>query len=208
MGKLSKTLEEFSKISEDYYKKIQDILEDEYCWKCPMRTTSKKASCKNIDAWIRLTSAFEIGINQYQVLNKDSKNSLEAITSRYLSKLIKKHERNLKYKKTFILKLKEDIKPFAKKNDLLLVKENPESVKVGDLVLWPQICPISIYWFSKAKLAGYIPFNILKVSNTFHMDGCRYVQDDKGFEVPLEYIAGKIIRKIDQNDEIYLKLNL
>jgi len=208
MGKLSETLEEFSKISGEYYSKIQDILEEEYCWKCPMRTTSKKTSCKDVDAWIRLTGAFERGIHQYRLLDDDAKYNLEALTSRYLSKIIKKHERNLKFKKAFILKLKEDIEPFAKKDELLLVKESPQSIKTDDLILWPQICPISIYWFSKAKLAGYIPFHILKVSDTFHRDGCRYVKNDAGLEIPMEYIAGKIIRKVDKNDEIYLKLNL
>lgn len=206
MGNLSETLDEFSSISEEYYGKIKDILEYEYCWKCPMRSTSKKVSCKDIDAWIRLTGAFERGI--HGLLDKDSKDNLEALTSRYLSKIIKKHERNLKFKKTFILKLKEDIEPFAKKDDLILVKETPESIKKDDLVLWPQICPISIYWFSKAKLVGLIPFNILKVSDTFHRAGCRYVKNHEDFEIPMEYIAGKIIRKIDKTDEIYLKLNL
>jgi len=206
MGKLSETLEEFSKISEEYYGKIQSTLEDEYCWKCPMRTTSKKASCKDIDAWLRLTAAFERGIHQF--LEEDSKASLETVTSRYLSKIIKKHERNLKFKKTFILKLKEDVESFAKKDEILLVKESPDSIKTNDLVLWPQICPVSIYWFSKAKLAGFVPFNISKVSKTFHKDGCRYIKNSEGLEIPMEYVAGKIIRKIDKEDEAYLKLDL
>ncbi len=206
MGKLIDTLEEFSKISEEYYEKIQQILIDEYCWKCPMRSTSEKSSCRDIDVWIRLTGAFEKGVKQYQISN--SEDNLEVITSRYLLKIIKKHTRNLKYSKTLILKLKEDIKPFAMKGDILLVKENPESIKASDLVLWPEICPISIYWFSKAKLAGYIPFNIIKVSKTFHKENCRYIQADNGMEIPLEYITGKIIKIIDKNDEIYLKMNL
>jgi len=206
MGELSEALEEFSGISRDYYAKIQGILEKDYCWKCPMRSTNKKTSCRDIDAWIRLTGAFEEGIHNYQLSNMDS--NLEAITSRYLFKIIKKHTRNLKYSKSIILKLKEDIEPFAMKGDLLLVKEEPESIKAGDLVLWPEICPISIYWFSKAKLANYIPFNILKVSKTFHKNECRYIQEENGSEIPLEYIAGKIINIINKDDEIYFKLNL
>jgi hypothetical protein len=200
MGKLTETLDKFSSISSAYYQEIQDILRDEYCWKCPMRSTSKKTSCRDIDAWIRLTGAFEKGIHNYQISNKNSEGNLEAITSRYLFKVIKKHTRNLKYSKTLILKLKEDIEPFAKKGDLLLVKENPESIKAGDLVLWPEICPISIYWFSKAKVSGYIPFNILKVSKTFHKDDCRYIQAENGIEIPMEYITGKIIKIIGKDD--------
>lgn len=200
MGKLSEALDEFSRVSRDHYAKIQEILNEEYCWKCPMRSTSKNTSCRDIDTWIRLTGAFERGVHEHILSKEESYENLEFITSRYLSKIIKKPSMNLKYQKSIILKLKEDVEPYAKKDDLLLVKENPESVKAGDLVLWPQICPISMYWFSKAKLGGYIPFNILKVSRTFHKDSCRYIQSENHTEIPLEYIAGKIIKIIGKDD--------
>lgn len=203
MGELFEALEEFSRISRDHYRKIQEILNEEHCWKCPMRSTSKSTSCRDIDAWIRLTGAFERGIHEHLLLKNDSRDNLEAITSRYLSKVITKHSRNLKYHKTLLLKLKEDIKPFAKKGDLLVVKENPESVKEGDLILWPQICPVSTYWFSKAKLAGYIPFNIIEVSKIFHKDNCRYIKTHDDMEIPLEFTAGKIIKIIGVNDAHY-----
>ncbi len=206
MGELSEALEEFSRVSRDHYAKIQEILKNEYCWKCPMRSTSKSTSCRNVDAWIRLTGAFERGIHEHLLSKGESDTNLESITTRYLAKVIKKHSQNLKYHKTLVLKLKDNIKPFAKKGDLLLVKENPESVKKGDLILWPEICPISTYWFSKAKLAGYIPFNILKVSKTFHKDGCRYINADNGLEIPLEYTAGKIIKIIGKDDLLYFKI--
>jgi hypothetical protein len=206
MGELSKALEEFSRVSRVHYAKIQEILKDEYCWKCPMRSTSKSNSCRDIDAWIRLTGAFERGIHEHLLSKGGSETNLEAVTARYLSKIIKKHSQNLKYYKTLVLKLKEDIKPFAKKGDLLLVNENPESIKEGDLILWPEICPISTFWFSKAKLAGYIPFNILKVSNTFHKYGCRYINANNDLEIPLEYTAGKIIKIIEKDDLPYFKI--
>jgi hypothetical protein len=206
MGELSEALEEFSRVSRDHYAKIQEILKKEYCWKCPMRSTSKSTSCRDVDAWIRLTGAFERGIHEHLLSKGESDTNLESITTRYLAKVIKKHSQNLKYHKTLVLKLKDNIKPFAKKGDLLLVKENPESVKKGDLILWPEICPISTYWFSKAKLAGYIPFNILKVSNTFHKDGCRYINTDDDLEIPLEYTAGKIIKIIGKDDLLYFKI--
>lgn len=200
MGELSKALGEFAQISRDHYAKLQQILKDEYCWKCPMRSTSKSTSCRDIDTWIRLTGAFERGIYKYLLSKYESKDKLEAITSRYLSKIIKKHSRHLKYDKTVVLKLKEDVEPFAKKDDLLLLKENVESVKTGDLILWPQICPVTILWFSKLKIAGYIPFNIIKVSKTFHKDGCRYIRSGNNMEIPLEFTAGKIIKIIKKED--------
>jgi len=206
MGKLFEALEEFSRISRDHYRKIQEILNEEHCWKCPMRSTSKSTSCRDIDAWIRLTGAFEKGIHEHLLLKNDPHDNLETVTSRYLSKVIKKHSRNLKYHKTLLLKLKEDIEPFAKKGDLLVVRENPESVKKGDLILWPQICPVSVYWFSKAKLSGYIPFNIVEVFETFHKDNCRYIKTHDGVEIPLEFTAGKIIKNIEVSDANYPRL--
>lgn len=83
------------------------------------------------------------------------------------------------------------MEPFAQKDDLLIIKENSESIKAGDLVLWPQICPVSILWFSKAKIAGHIPFNIIKISKTRHKDGCIYVMSEDNMEIPLEYIPVK-----------------
>jgi hypothetical protein len=144
MGELSATLDEFSKISKDFHARVMKILEDKYCWKCPMRSTSNKTNCREVDAWRRLTRAFETGIRDHLVSKDISSEEIEAITIKYLSKIIKKHNQAISYDKTVILKLKEDISPFAFKGDLLFIKENPTSVKENDLVLWPQICPVSI----------------------------------------------------------------
>lgn len=208
MGQLLDTLDEFSEISKEFHGKIQKILRDKYCWKCPMRSTSKNTFCNELDTWIRLTGAFERGVQDNILKNVASTDNLDIITSRYLLKLIKKHKRPLKYDKTVILKLKEDIKPFALKNDLLFIKENPESVKANDLILWPQICPVSFYWFSKAKILGIILFKILKVEKTSQKDGRRYVIVENGLEIPFEYLTGKIVKIIGKNDPIYSKLNL
>ncbi len=208
MGELSNALDEFSEISKEFHAKIQKILRDKYCWKCPMRSTSKNTFCNELDAWIRLTSAFERGIQDSILEDIDSKDNLEVITSRYLLKILKKHKRPLKYDKTTILKLKEDIEPFALKDDLLFIKENPESVKEDDLIIWPQICPISFYWFSKAKILGNIPFRILKVERSFQKDGRRYILAENDYEIPLEYLTGKIIKIINKDDPVYSKLDL
>lgn len=207
MGELSETLDEFSEISRKFHGKIKKILRDKYCWKCPMRSTSKNTFCNELDSWIRLTGAFERGVQDNILEDVTSKDDLDIITSRYLLKLLKKHKRHLKYDKTVILKLKEDIEPFALKNDLLFIKENPESVKVKDLIIWPQICPISFYWFSKAKILGIIPFKILKVEKPFQKEGRRFILAENGLEIPLEHITGKIIEIIDKNDSLYSKLD-
>ena len=208
MGELSDALDEFSEISREYHAKIQKILKDKYCWKCPMRSTSENTFCNELDAWIRLTGAFERGVQDNILKNVDSKDNLDVVTSRYLFKILKKNKRGLKYNKITILKLKEDIEPFALKNDLLFIEENPESIKVDDLILWPQICPVSFYWFSKAKILGIIPFKILKVEKSFQKEGHKFVQVENGLEIPLEYITGKLIKIISKNDHIYSKLDL
>jgi hypothetical protein len=208
MGELSETLDKFSKISKEFHGKIQKILRDKYCWKCPMRSTRKNTFCNELDAWIRLTGAFERGVKNNVLENVDSEDDLDIITSRYLSKLLKKHNRSIKYDKTIILKLKENIEPFALKGDLLFIKENPESVKVDDLIIWPQICPVSFYWFSKAKILGIVPFEILKVEKSFQKDGHRFILSENSLEIPLEYVAGKIVKIIGKNDSIYSKLDL
>ena len=222
MGELSDTLDEFSKVSKEFHGKIQKILRDKYCWKCPMRSTSKNTHCNELDAWIRLTGAFENGVQRnihedidsreeiQERIIKDivSKDNLDIITSRYLLKLLKKHKRSLKYDKTVVLKLKEDINPFALKDDLIFIKENPESVQANDLIIWPQICPVSFYWFSKAKILGIIPFKILKVEKSFQKEGRRYILAEEGLEIPLEYLTGKIIKIISKDDPVYSKLDL
>lgn len=208
MGELSATLDEFSRISKDFHAKVMKILEDKYCWKCPMRSTNNKTNCREVDAWRRLTSAFEIGIRNHLVSKDISSEEIETITLKYLSKILKKHDQAINYDKTVILKLKEDIKPFASKGDLLFIKENPTSVKEDDLVLWPQICPVSIYWFSRAKLTGQIPFKIIKIKNQFQKERCRYIQADNGLEIPLEYLAGKVIKIIGKDDNLYSALKI
>ena len=208
MGELSDTLDEFSEISKKFHARIMEILEDKYCWKCPMRSTSNKSNCREVDAWRRLTSAFETGIRDHLVSRNISSEEIEAITLKYLSKIIKKHNQAINYDKTVILKLKEDIAPFAFKGDLLFIKENPKSVKERDLVLWPQICPVSIYWFSRAKLTGQIPFKIIKIQNQYQKERCRYIQGEDGLEIPLEFLAGKVIKIIDKNDTLYSALKI
>ncbi|HEX3012777.1 MAG TPA: hypothetical protein VHO92_00695 [Methanobacterium sp.] len=208
MGELSDALDEFDEISMEFHAKIQKILRDKYCWKCPMRSTSKNTFCNELDAWIRLTGAFERGVQENILKNVDSKDNLDVITSRYLFKLLKKNKRQLKYSKTTILKLKEDIEPFALKDDLIFIEDNPESVKTNDLILWPQICPVSFYWFSKAKILGIIPFKILKVEKSFQKEGHKFVKVENGLEIPLEYITGKLIKIISKNDPVYSELDL
>lgn len=43
MGELQERLDEFQIQTETAFHEIMNILEDKYCWKCPMRSTSKNS---------------------------------------------------------------------------------------------------------------------------------------------------------------------
>ncbi|MGB9201975.1 hypothetical protein [Methanobacterium sp.] len=65
MAGISDNLEEFRKLSQIQYKDLIESLEEKYCWKCPMRTNSSEAFCREVDSWIRLTNAFEMGVKDH-----------------------------------------------------------------------------------------------------------------------------------------------
>lgn len=204
MGELSDALEEFEKISKVHYKKIMEILEEKYCWKCPMRSTSDKSFCREVDVWIRLTNALEDGI--IDLLEKNlSRGALNAITMKYLSKISKNSQ---KYDRKILLKSKRELKPFATRDSLLIIKENPGYLKEGDLVLISEICPIYTYSFSKTKLSGSFPFRISRVVNSFQKEGSKHVKTEEGLELPVEYLTGKVVKIIEREDPLYSQLNL
>ena len=86
MGELSDALDEFQEVTEKYYQEIMGILEDKYCWKCPMRTNRKETLCNEVEAWIRLTEAMESGVKKKLNENKLSIEDTEAITIKFLEK--------------------------------------------------------------------------------------------------------------------------
>lgn len=60
---------------------------------------------------------------------------------------MEKLKRTIKYDEISILKIKENIEPLNDKNNYLMVKRNPSRIKINDLVLLPESCPLSTYWF-------------------------------------------------------------
>jgi len=197
MGELSNTLKEFQAISGEYYQKIMDILEDKYCWKCPMRTNSKETLCREVESWIRLTESLEGGVKDVLHLNKLSMANLEVICAKFLEKKIKSSEKN---EDSLILKLDENFEPFAKSGDFLLVKTHPLRVKKDDLVLLPRACPIATYWYIKTMKKATVPFKIFKVTRVFQKKGCKYIQTEEGLELPVEFLIGVVKKIINQED--------
>lgn len=198
MGELSDTLDEFQEISREYYQKIMEILKEKYCWKCPMRSTSNETFCREIDAWIRLTESLEAGIRKELTLESYSLENLEVMAARFLEKKMKSNK--ISREKNIILQLEEDAEPFASSGNYLQVKTNPRRVKVNDLVLLPRACPLATYWYTKTTKRATVPFKIFKVAKVFQRKGCKYIQTEEGFEVPMEYVMGVVIKIMGHQD--------
>lgn len=197
MGELSDALNNFQETSRKYYQDIMGILEDKYCWKCPMRTNRKETLCQEVEAWVRLAEAMEGGVREELNLKNFSMEKLEVITAKFLEKKMKPTSKG---DDTLILKLEDDAEPLAKSGDFLYVKTNPHRVIKDDLVLLPRVCPMASFWYKETIKQGTIPFKIFKVNRTFQKNGCRYIQTREGLEIPVEFLMGVVKNIIDQHD--------
>ncbi len=95
-----------------------------------------------------------------------------------------------------------------KNGNFILVKENPKTLKTGDIILLPRACPLSIFWFNKISYKEKMPLKIFTVEKVFHKTGVKYIKTKDGLEIPLEYVYGIIFKIIDINDAIYSELRL
>jgi len=203
MGQLSEALEEFHEVASAYYKKIMNILEDEYCWKCPMRSTSGIALCREVHAWRKIEEVLEEGIMDNLLLNSFSSLEVEALAARVRAKMIKKNGGELK-ELTIIMKVKED-QNVIKSRSVLSVKINPKRVQVGNQVLIPLKSLKSPLIGNCALLAGF-PFQLEAVEKFFHQDGVRYVKTVEGVILPLTSVYGVLMKEIKPNDANYHEL--
>ncbi|HTX61698.1 MAG TPA: hypothetical protein VMC48_05265 [Methanobacterium sp.] len=189
MGKLAETLSQFQVNTRKYYQEISKILDEEYCWKCPMRTNRKEALCREVEVWIKLTESMEAGIREEFGENNYSMEEMEAIAAKFLVKRMK--HQDIK-EDNLIIKLEYDAEPFASKGDFIYVKAHPLRVKKDDLVLMPRACPLATYWYIKTSKHSTVPFKIFKVSKTYQKMGCKYIKTEEGLEVPVEYLLGVV----------------
>jgi hypothetical protein len=189
MGKLSKTLEDYQEITSKYYQEIMEILKEKYCFKCPMRTNQDETLCLEVESWIRLTETMEIAVRKELKQSNYSLEKLGVITAKFLEKQLKKSD--LK-EDSLIIKLDQDAEPYAKSGDFIYVKTHPLRMKKDDLVLMPQACPLATYWYIKTSKKSTVPFKIFKVFRVFQKMGVRYIETDKGFVVPVEYLIGVV----------------
>ena len=173
-----------------------EILEEDYCWKCPMRTNKDETLCREVEAWIRLTEAMEGGVREELDNYKYSLEKMEVIAAKFLEKQVKKSDIK---EDSLIIKLEHEAAPYAKSGDFIHVKTHPLRVNKDDLVLMPRACPMATYWYIKTYKKSTVPFKIFKVSQVFQQMGVRYIETEEGFKVPIEYLIG-VVKEIIGRD--------
>ncbi len=207
MAGISDNLEEFRELSRNFYRDLIEGLDQKYCWKCPMRTSSSEAFCREVDSWVRLSTAFEMGVYDHLRSMDIPNNCLEVIGAKMLEKQLKSNPRSPKFQKLVLLKISKDIGTLFK-DSFILVKESPKTVKKGDLVLLPRGCPLSTLWFSKSSYFEEMPLKTFTVSKVFHKSGVKYIKTEDGLEIPFIYIYGLVHKIIEENNPIYSELKL
>jgi hypothetical protein len=208
MTGISDNLEEFRELSREHYKNLIEGLEEKYCWKCPMRTNSSEAFCREVDSWVRLSTAFEKGVHDHLRNMGIPSNCLEIVAAKMLGKKMKSDHITPKFQKMVFLKLEKDMNNEAKSGNFLLVRENSKAIKKGDKILLPRSCPLSIMWFSKISYIDKMPLKIFKVQKVYHKAGLKYIKTDDGIDIPTEFVYGVILRIITEQDPIYSELGL
>jgi hypothetical protein len=178
------------------------LIRDKYCWKCPQRSTSGQISCREVDAWVRLITAFEMGILDSIKKDEDYHDRVDIITTSFMQKI----KRKTKKPRMTVLLVDEDHTPYLKKGKFILI-DAISSPQKGDLVLISQICPLYNYLHLKLDLTDF-PFKVEKVERIFLEEGIRYVSTVEGSKIPLEHLAGLVTKIINENDPLYDTLGL
>lgn len=203
MGDLSSTLNEYRDISREYYEKIRLILEEEYCWKCPQRSTSSQIACKEVDAWVRLIKALEEGIKDSWFIEGYNTTNRDVINAKFMEKTHLKSKNH----RTVIIKMAEDVQPYCKKGEYVIINENFSNIKKNDLVLITQICPAAKYFYLKMNFID-LPFKIDKVKRVFHENCVKYIESSDGSKIIFHDVVGIIINIISKKDPIFKELKL
>jgi hypothetical protein len=208
MAGISDNLEEFRKLSQKHYMELIEGLEDKYCWKCPMRTNSSEAFCREVDSWVRLSGAFEMGVFDHMKEMGIPSNCLEIIAAKMLEKKMGNNHTTPKFQKLVFFKVGKKMEFGVDDGNFLLVKESPNTLKNGDLILLPRSCPLSTFWFSKISYMNDMPLKIFKVEKVFHKGGVKYIKTIDNLEIPVGYVYGLILKIIDENNPIFSDLRL
>jgi len=187
MGDLQNRLIDFQNESRTAYDDIMKILEDKYCWKCPMRSTSDKSRCREIHSGRVLQEAFDEGILTHLLEVDIDQVEVEALINRILKKKIKRAGGNQR-ETTIMMKLdaEQNIDRWLK------IKINPRHLKIGDKVLVSDKAKNHSLLGSYALVAGF-PFHAASVKRIFHEGNFWYVEIENDEIFPLDSIFGVMI---------------
>lgn len=200
MGELQERLDEFQRQTVTVYEEIMNILEDKYCWKCPMRTTSKNSRCREIHAGKVLCEVIDKGI--IIKLNENDVNpvEIEAIIIRILKKKIKK-QGGRQREKIIILNIDAEQNQYLSSYNQLMIKINPRKVQKGDNILIPDKSVESTLLGAYALVAG-LPFQVAVVEKFFHKGNFWYVEIEDEQILPLESVFGVLLKVIGEEDSL------
>ena len=173
-----------------------------------MRTNSSEAFCREVDSWVRLSNAFEMGVTDHLKEMGIPNDCLEVLGAKLLEKRMRTEHISPNFQKLVFIKIEENLNHNVNKGNFIIVKENPKTLKNGDMVLLPRSCPLSIFWFSKISFTEKLPLKIFTIDKIFHKTGVKYIKTKEDLEIPLEYVYGVIVKIIDENDPIYSELHL
>lgn len=190
MGDLHDKLDEIQNMSKTAYEEILKVLEDSYCWKCPMRSTRTQSRCREVHAGRVVQEAMEKGILNLLQDSKIPEVEFEAIIVRMLKKKIKKE--GGKQQETIII-----FKVSSEQNqdlidEQLMVKVNPRRVKIGEKILIPPE-PLEHPLLGSVALITGFPFVIEEVKRIFHEGSFWYVDVNKRI-LPLDSVLGVFIK--------------
>lgn len=207
MAGISDNLEIFRRLSKKHYADLVESLEGKYCWKCPMRTNNSETFCREVDSWVRLSIAFEMGIHDHLRDMEIPNGCLEVITAKFVEKQINQGNASNKLQKLNLIQMDKSMGFGIDSGDYLLVQQSPKKLRSGDKVLLPNSCPLSNLWYTKG-CTDELPLKVYLVTRVFHKQGVKYIQTSDGLEVPFEYVYGFILKIIKVEDPIYTDLHL
>jgi hypothetical protein len=207
MAGISDNLEIFRKLSKKHYADLVESLEEKYCWKCPMRPNKSETFCGEVDSWVRLSIAFDMGIHDHLREMGIPDSCLEVITAKFVEKQINQGNLSNKLQKLDLIRMEKSMGFGIGSGDYLVVQHGPKKLISGDKVLLPNSCPLSNLWYTKS-CTDELPLKVFAVTKVFHKSGVKYIQTSDNFEVPFEYVYGVILKIIKKEDSIYTELNL
>jgi len=203
MGDINKNLDEFQKQTQDTYVQLMKLLEENYCWKCPMRSTNSISRCREVHTARVLLEAVNEGMVNQLLKKNFHPVEVDALVTRILKKMINKQGGKQK-EKIIILKVEAEQNPDLSSYCGLMIKINPRKVRKGEEILIPNKTIDYPLLGAYALIAGF-PFQVAMVKRVFHEGNFWYVELENMRVLPLESIFGVLIKVLE--DEIPLKVD-